>query len=259
MIDIIIKIYRGLKMRYVLIALAICFLHVNLIYAESHSVLYRVDGSMYGSYYYGVGKDSPLIFMVHDWDGIDDYEIKRADMLNKLGYSVFIIDMYGKGVRPEKIEDRVKLTNMLYNDREKMRKLLFTAYEKARELGENINNAVIMGYCFGGTVALEFARSGVDLKAFVSFHGGLSTPDGQDYSKTKGEILIFHGSSDKIVSIDDFANLVKELEEHNIPHEMITYGGAPHAFTVFGTENYRKVADERSWKSFTIYLNNILK
>jgi len=246
-------------MRYILIALAICLLNANVIYAENNSVLYEVDGTIYESYFYNVGKNSPLIFMVHDWDGIDDYEIKRADMLNKLGYSVFIIDMYGKGVRPETIKERMKLTNMLYNDRAKMRKLLFAAYEKASEVGGNIKNAVIMGYCFGGTVALEFARSGVDLKAFVSFHGGLSTPDGQDYSKTKGEILIFHGSSDEIVSIDDFAKLVKELEQYNIPHEMVTYGGAPHAFTVFGSEHYRKVADERSWEHFNTYLNNILK
>jgi dienelactone hydrolase len=115
-----------------------------------------------------------------------------------------------------------------------------------------------MGYCFGGTVVLEFARAGEALKGFVTFHGGLTTPDGQDHSQTKGKLLVLHGSADTAVTMDDFAALTKELEQYQVKHEMITYSGAPHAFSVFGSERYRKDADEKSWGRFLEYLKETL-
>jgi dienelactone hydrolase len=195
--------------------------------------------------------------LVHDWDGLTDYEIKRAGMLSELGYAVFAADLFGAGVRPTEMKERQRLTGALYADREKMRMLLFGALEAAKLEGANVDKAVAMGYCFGGTAVLEFARSGVDLEGFVSFHGGLSTPEGQDYSKTKGELLILHGTADQSITMDDFANLADELEKQGVYHEMITYGGAPHAFTVFGSDRYRKDADEKSWKRFAQFLDHL--
>ena len=93
-------------------------------------------------------------------------------------------------------------------------------------------NAVAMGYYFGGAAVLEWARSGADLKGFVSFHGGLETPDGQDYRAVKGDLLIVHGTADASVSMAQFAALAETLEQQGRRHEMITYSGAPHAFTV---------------------------
>jgi len=140
-----------------------------------------------------------------------------------------------------------------------MRALLEGGFAAAAKQGANIDNAVAMGYCFGGTVVLEFARSGKDLKGFVTFHGGLTTPEGQDHSQTKGKLLILHGTADTAVTMDDFAQIAKEMEQHGVNHEMITYSGAPHAFSVFGSERYRKDADEKSWKRFTQYLGETLK
>ncbi|MBZ4642554.1 MAG: hypothetical protein JG767_163 [Deferribacteraceae bacterium] len=220
-------------------------------------VIYNYQGAEYEGYYSRVKADSPLVFMVHDWDGITDYEIKRTEMLNELGYSVFVIDMFGKGVKPVTVDEKRALTGALYKDRNKMRGILYAAYDKAVSLNANVKNAIGMGYCFGGTTILEFARSGASLKAFVPFHGGLATPEGQDYSNVKGEMLVFHGSADASVKIEDFANLVKELEANKVKHEMITYSGAPHAFTVFGSDRYREDADKKSWKRFTEYLKEV--
>jgi dienelactone hydrolase len=146
----------------------------------------------------------------------------------------------------------------LYKDRDKMRSLLQAALATAKSKGANVHNAVAMGYCFGGAAVLEFARSGADLKGFVTFHGGLSTPEGQDYSKTKGKLLILHGTADTAITMDQFAKLATELEEKGVSHEMITYGGAPHAFTVFGEDRYREDADKKSWKRFTEFLGETL-
>ena len=140
-----------------------------------------------------------------------------------------------------------------------MRRLLQGALDTAKDMQANTQNAVVMGYCFGGAAVLEYARSGADLKGFVTFHGGLATPEGQDHSQTKGKLLILHGTADSAITMEEFAKLAAELEQHGVSHEMITYSGAPHAFTVFGSDRYREDADRKSWARFTEFLAATLK
>ena len=90
-----------------------------------------------------------------------------------------------------------------------------------------LDNAVALGYCFGGAAVLELARSGADLKGVVSVHGGLETPAGQDYKEAKGQLLVQHGSADEAVSLGQFAALVAELESAGVKHEATSYSGAP--------------------------------
>jgi len=227
--------------------------------AAGNPVEYTISGEKFEGYYISPSPDAPLVLLIHDWDGLTDYEVKRSKMLAEQGYAVFAADMFGKGVRPTEIADKKKLTGALYQDRARMRTLLDGAYAAARAQGANLDNAVAMGYCFGGAVVLEYARAGADLKGFVSFHGGLATPQGQDYAKTKGQLLILHGTADTSVTMDDFATLAKQLEQYHVSHEMTTYSGAPHAFTVFDTERYRKDADEKSWRRFLEYLQTTLR
>lgn len=227
--------------------------------AAGKVVDYQVDGQPYEGYYISPSAGAPLVLLIHDWDGLTDYEVKRAGMLADLGYAVFAADLFGKGVRPTEVKDKKQHTGELYKDREKMRSLLQGALDTAKAQNANIDNAVTMGYCFGGAAVLEFARAGADLKGFVTFHGGLKTPEGQDYSKAKGSLLILHGTADTAITMQDFANLAVELETQGVSHEMITYSGAPHAFTVFGSKRYREDADKKSWARFTEYLNETLK
>ena len=222
--------------------------------ASGKVLAYEVDGKPYEGYFISPSPKAPLILLIHDWDGLTDYEVKRANMLADMGYAVFAADLFGAGVRPTEVTDKRQHTGELYKDRKKMRSLIQGALDTAQAKGANVHNAVVMGYCFGGAAVLEFARSGADMKGFVTFHGGLSTPAGQDYSKTKGKLLIMHGTADKNITMDQFAKLATELEEKGVSHEMITYGGAPHAFTVFGSDRYREEADKKSWKRFTDFL-----
>ena len=227
--------------------------------ATGSLVTYQVNGQSYEGYYITPSKNAPLVLMIHDWDGLTDYEIKRANMLADLGYAVFALDLFGAGVRPTEVKDKRQHTGELYKNREKMRALMKGALDTAKERGAKIENAVAVGYCFGGAAVLELARSGADLKGFATFHGGLKTPEGQNYAKTRGEILIMHGSADLNITMDQFAGLAKELESAGIAHEMITYGGAQHAFTVFGGNRYQEDADKKSWKRFTEFLADTLK
>lgn len=218
------------------------------------AVTYKVNDAEYEGYYVSAGKNAPLILLMHDWDGLTDYEVKRSEMLAKQGYSVFALDLFGKGVRPTEVKDKKQHTGELYKDRAKMRALMDGALQVAKSQGGNVDNAIAMGYCFGGAAVLEMARSGSKMNGFVSFHGGLKTPKGQDYSKSSGKVLVMHGSADTAISMSDFAGLTNDLEKAGVHHEMVTYSGAPHAFTVFGSKRYQKEADEKSWDLFLRFL-----
>ena len=243
--------------------LAVVFLAMLLTtssaWADGESVIYQVDGNPYEGYYISPSANAPLVLLIHDWDGLTEYEIKRAQMLAGQGYAVFAADLFGAGVRPVRDEDKRQHTGELFTDRAKMRALLQGALNTAKSRGADIQNAVAMGYCFGGAAVLELARSGADLKGFVTFHGGLATPAGQDYKMTRGKVLVFHGTADTSVTMDMFVQLARDLEASGVPHEMTTYGGAPHGFTVFGSDRYRENADRASWQRFLGFLNETLR
>jgi dienelactone hydrolase len=227
--------------------------------AAGEFVSYEVNGEPYEGYFVSPSPNAPLILLIHDWDGLTNYEVKRANMLADLGYAVFALDLFGAGVRPTEVTDKRQHTGELYKNREKMRALMKGALNAAKSRGANIENAVVVGYCFGGAAVLELARSGAELKGFATFHCGLKTPQGQNYAKTKGEVLIMHGSADSAITMDQFADLAKELQSAGVAHEMISYGGAQHAFTVFGGNRYQETADIKSWKRFTEFLADTLK
>jgi len=247
-------------MKSLLAAILICISH--LVFAGGQGVTYEVDGQQYEGYFIapagGPAESRGLVMLIHDWDGLTDYEIKRSEMLAELGYSVFAADLFGKGIRPTEVKDKRQHTGELYQHREKMRSLMNGALQQAAVQGAEMSNVVAMGYCFGGAAVLEWARSGVELKGFASFHGGLKTPQGQDYSRAKSKIMVYHGTADANITMDQFATLANELEQHQVAHEMITYSGAPHAFTVFGSDRYQLQADTKSWASFTEFLSETL-
>lgn len=220
-------------------------------------IQYDVDNNLYEGYWTKAKQGAPLVLLVHDWDGLTEYEKKRSDMLAEMGYNVFAADLFGAGVRPTKVEDKRQHTGELYKDRKKMRQLMNEALSTAYLLNGTNTDVVVMGYCFGGAAVLEMARSGVDAKGFVTFHGGLKTPDNQSYDQTKGKVLVFHGSADTAIPLSQFSDLASELENHQVDHEMVTYSGAPHAFTVFGSKRYHQEADKQSWARFTTFLSEV--
>ncbi|MGD8344843.1 MAG: dienelactone hydrolase family protein [Desulfobacterales bacterium] len=246
-------------MKYYVYAVLLLLIPTVALGGTGAAITYQANGQAYEGYYISSTKDAPFVLLIHDWDGLTDYEIKRAHMLSDMGYAVFALDLFGAGIRPTEVKDKRQHTGELYKDRAKMRALMNAALDTARKEGANVENAVAFGYCFGGAAVLELARSGADLKGFATFHGGLKTPQGQDYSKARGKILVMHGTADKAITMDQFADLANELEAAGIDHEMITYGRADHAFTVFGGSRYHEAADKKSWKRFTEFLEDTLK
>jgi dienelactone hydrolase len=224
--------------------------------ALADDVPYEVDGTSLEGYFAAADDARGLVVIVPDWDGLDDYERRRADMLAEMGYDAFAVDMFGEGTPVETVEHRRAATGALYADRERMRRLVEAGLAQARERS-GAEGVVVMGYCFGGAVALEMARSAElsdDAVGYASFHGGLSTPEGQGWSADVPPLLIMHGGADSSITLDDVATLAQELEAAGATYTIEIYSNAPHAFTVFGSDRYQERADTESWEAFLDFL-----
>ena len=240
-----------------IIPLILMFISAS-VYAGSF-INYKVNNNDYEGYHIKPsGTAKGLVLLLHDWDGLTDYEVKRAKMLAAEGYQVFAADLYGKGNRPTETGAKKAETGKLYKDRPKMRSLILGALDKARSLGGG--DAVVMGYCFGGAATLELARYGKakNIKGYGSFHGGLTTPQGQAYSAESGPIFIAHGGADSSITMEHVADIANQMEKANVVYDIEVYSGAPHAFTVFGSKRYQKKADEKSWANFLSFLETNL-
>ena len=205
------------------------------------------------------GESRGTVLIVHDWDGMTDYEEGRADMLAEAGYTAFAIDVYGADTDPQGFEEYRALSGALYGDRETFRERLMGSIMAAADIPGATDNVVMIGYCFGGAAVLEAARAGAELDGFVSFHGGLPTPEGQDWSDASGApVMFFHGSADPVSGIGDLAQVMAELNEADIPHGAEIYGGARHSFTVPGSDDYLEEADADSWDGLMEFLDETL-
>jgi len=199
------------------------------------------------------------VLIVHDWDGMTDYEERRAEMLAEAGYTAFAIDVYGAETDPQSKDEYRALSGALYGDRETFRERLMGSIMAAEGLEGVGDDMVLMGYCFGGAAVLEAARAGADLNGFVSFHGGLPTPEGQDYASANGApIMFFHGSADPVSDPGDLAAVMAELNEAGVPHDAQIFGGARHSFTVYGSRDYDLEADQGSWTGLLEFLDETL-
>ena len=112
----------------------------------------------------------PAVLIVHQWKGLTDYEKNRAEMLAKLGYNAFALDIYGKGIRPKENEKAAAEAGKYKKNRDLLRARAQAglAVLQKHELTDPRRVAAI-GYCFGGTTVMELARSGADLAGVVSF------------------------------------------------------------------------------------------
>ena len=140
------------------------------------------------------------------------------------------------------------------------------ALEQLLKSGANADNIVVIGYCFGGTGALEAVRSNMNIKAGVSFHGGLGKDNNRFNNLLQPKVLVLHGADDKFVSQTDIEAFQKEMRDGNADWQMIYYANAVHAFTEksVGKDKskgvaYNEKADKRSWQHLLLFLQEVLQ
>ena len=214
-----------------------------------------------------VKNSRPGVLIVHQWKGLGDYEKMRAEMLANMGYVAFACDIYGKGVRPASMQEAGAQAGKYKGDRALLRKRVKAGLETLlKQQGVDAKRVAAIGYCFGGTTALELARSGADVAGVVSFHGGLGTPTPEDAKNIKCKVLACHGADDPNVPPAEVAGFEKEMRDAKVDWQLIAYGNAVHSFTdkSAGNDNskgaaYNEKADRRSWEAMKDLFAEIFK
>jgi len=209
----------------------------------------------------------PAVLVVHQWKGLGDYEKKRAEMLARLGYNVFAADIYGKGIRPQTIEEAAIEAGKYKSNRSLLRARVRAGLDVlAKDQRTDSRHIAAIGYCFGGTAVLDLARSGADIAGVVSFHGGLSSPAPRDAKNIKAKVLALHGADDPNVPAHEVAAFEDEMRQSGVDWQLIAYGGAVHSFTDWNAGNdnskgvaYNERADRRSWEAMKSFFAEIFK
>ena len=236
----------------------------------SKPVEYKQDQTMlegWAVYDTAVHGKRPAILVVHQWKGLGDYEKRRSEMLARLGYNVFAVDIYGKGVRPNNPKDAAAEAAKYKENRALLRARVRAGLDQLvnHPLTDSKRMAAI-GYCFGGTTVLELARSGADISGVVSFHGGLSTPTPADAKSIKARVLALHGADDPFVAPKEVEAFQEEMRQGGVDWQLIAYGSAVHSFTDWdaGNDNskgaaYNERADKRSWEAMRQFFAELFK
>ncbi|PKL92247.1 MAG: dienelactone hydrolase [Candidatus Goldiibacteriota bacterium HGW-Goldbacteria-1] len=258
-------------MKKTLFAVFILFL-AGVLHAKivTKSVDYEQDGVVlegFLAYDDAVKGKVPGVLIIHEWNGLQDYMKKRAVQTAGLGYVAFAADIYGKGIRPKNREESGKEAGKYRGDRKLMRARANAGLNELKKFKfTDADKLAVMGYCFGGTAALELARSGAMIKGAVAFHGNTDTPDPRDAKNIKGRVLILHGAKDRSASCEAIDAFRSEMDNAGKEWEMVLYSGAVHAFTNpdAGSNTstgaaYNKKADEKSWEQMKMFFKEIFR
>jgi dienelactone hydrolase len=205
------------------------------------------------------GKNLPGVLILPAWMGIDDEAKTAALELEKQGYIAFVADIYGKGNIPTDFASAGKIAGQFKADYQLYQKRISLALEQLKAAGAKSGRIAVIGYCFGGSGALETARAGLDVSGVISIHGGLAKAPERPNGPIKAKILVEHPAEDKSVKKEDIDNLVKEMNDGKADWQMITYANCGHTFTNPTSKEYNEVMAKRAWNHTLLFLGEVLK
>ncbi|MGN6120440.1 MAG: dienelactone hydrolase family protein [Rhodanobacter sp.] len=205
----------------------------------------------------------PGLVMVPNWYGVNDAAVKKAEMIAGKDYVILLTDMYGADVRPTTNAQAQAAVKPLYGDRALMRKRIGVALEqlKAQVASAPLDPAKLaaIGFCFGGSAVLDLARSGADVAAVVSFHGGLATDDPMLAKHIKARVLAMNGADDK-GTMPDAGKFMDEMRMSPADWQFVVLGHAVHCFTEVGENSpgcrYDAAAAARSYRLMHDWLDH---
>ena len=228
---------------------------------------YEHEGTTLEAYLaYDESHDGPLpgVLISHAWGGRGELECAKARALAGHGYAGFALDMYGKGVLGSGPDENATLMQPFLDDRTLLQTRLAAALTPAR--GHAVIDATriaAMGFCFGGLCVLDLARTGVDIRGVISFHGLLGKPGNTDGKAIKAKVLVLHGHDDPMAPVEHVNELESELTAAGADWQIHAYGNTMHSFTNpqandpdFGTV-YNEAANRRSWATLLNFLEEI--
>jgi dienelactone hydrolase len=210
-------------------------------------------------------KQKAGILILPAWMGIDKHAKETALKLNDLGYHCFIADIYGEGNYPKNQGEASKMASFYKTNTDAYVHRIQLALDQLIKSGADPSRIVVIGYCFGGTGALNAARENMPVKGVVSFHGGLGKDTNRVIKTILPKVLVCHGANDFYIPASDISAFQNEMKQSKADWQMIYYANAVHAFTDPAAGNdpsggaaYHEQADKRSWKHMIQFLNEIL-
>jgi len=210
-------------------------------------------------------KDKPGVLVLPAWLGIDDHSKESATKLADLGYYSFVADIYGKDSRPKNPSDAGPKAGYYKKNYAEYQNRIQLALNELVKLGANPDKIVVMGYCFGGTGAIEAARANMKVQGVVSFHGGLDKDATRPIDKIIPKVLVLHGADDPYVPKEEVDDFQYEMRASGADWQMVYYANSVHAFThkEAGNDNskgaaYNQLADMRSWIALQNFLKEVL-
>ena len=206
----------------------------------------------------------PAVIVNHAWGGRDGFVENKARQLAEMGFVGFALDIYGKGILGTGPEENAALMQPFMEDREMLQNRILAALKTVKMLPwVDDTKIAAIGFCFGGLCVLDLARTGIDIKGVVSFHGLLGAPGNTEGNKISAKVLILHGNDDPMVPVEQVIAIQHELTEAGADWQVHSYGNTMHAFTNpvandpdFGTV-YQPDADRRSWVSMIKFLEEV--
>ena len=234
------------------------------------SVVYQIDGQPYESRLAFDASHTgprPGLLMAPNWMGVSAGAEVIAEAVAAKGYVVLVADLYGQSVRPGNADEAGAAMMPLKDDRALLRKRMqaaFDALQSQTDAAVDSSKLATFGFCFGGCCSLELARTGAPLKAAVSFHGTLDTPNPADANNIKGAVLVLHGVADPLVDKAQLPDFEQEMDAAGVDWQLLSYGGAVHSFTdphanVPGKMMYDAKTAARAFQSMHNLLDEVFK
>ena len=248
-------------MKNILSIVTLILLNMTSLYAQNLKQVVYKDGAqkLNGLITESSKKSLPGVLILPAWKGIDN-EVKQAALdLAKQGYVAFIADIYGEGNIPTDNATAAKIATQYKTDYVAYQKRINLALQELIKAGVDPTKIAVIGYCFGGTGALEAARGQLPVVGVVSIHGGLAKAADRKNIALKSKILIEHPANDESVKPEDMTNLVTEMNAGNTDWQIITYANSKHTFTNPESPDYNKVMADRAWQHTLLFLKEILK
>ena len=236
--------------------------------AQSNAIKYKDESQLLSGVFVKAAnplKNNPGVLILPAWMGIDDHANDSANRLAALGYSTFIADIYGVDQRPANYEEAGTKAGYFKKNIKQYQTRIQLALEQLVNQGANPDEIVVIGYCFGGTGAIEAARATMKVKGIVSFHGGLGRDETREIEPMNAKLLVLHGADDPYVPKEDIEKLQIEMRKAKADWQMVFYSNAVHSFTDVnaGDDNskgaaYNKKAEKRSWQAMLDFLKEVL-
>jgi dienelactone hydrolase len=205
------------------------------------------------------GKKLPGVLVLPAWRGIDDEAKTAAAELEKQGYIAFVADIYGEGNIPADNASAGQAAGKYRQDYKAYQHRIELALEQLKKAGAKADDIAVIGYCFGGTGALEVARGHMPVKGVVAIHGGLGKDSTRANEALNTKILVENGAEDRGVTPAIMNSLTKEMNDGKADWQVITYAYSKHTFTDPKSPDYNEIMSKRAWEHTLMFLKEVLK